>query len=36
MANGEAMHEKVVTALDAGTEVGMDEIQLMMVEEDQL
>jgi biopolymer transport protein ExbD len=36
MANGEAMHEKVVRALDAGTEVGMDEIQLMMVEEDQL
>jgi biopolymer transport protein ExbD len=35
MANGEAMHEKVVRALDAGTEVGMDEIQLMMVEEDQ-
>ena len=34
MANGEAMHEKVVRALDAGTEVGMDEIQLMMVEED--
>ncbi len=36
MANGEAMHEKVVRALDAGTEVGMDEIQLMMVDEDQL
>jgi biopolymer transport protein ExbD len=35
MANREALHEKVVTALDAGTEVGMDEVQLMMVDDDQ-
>jgi biopolymer transport protein ExbD len=32
-AHGDAMHEKVVTALDAGTEVGMEQVQLVTVEE---
>ncbi|MCH5376078.1 MAG: hypothetical protein JJ992_19075, partial [Planctomycetes bacterium] len=32
-ANGEALHEKVVAALDAGTEVGMEQVQLMTIEE---
>jgi biopolymer transport protein ExbD len=32
-AHGDSLHEKVVAALDAGTEVGMEEIQLMTVEE---
>ncbi len=32
-ASGEALHEKVVVALDAGTEVGMEQVQLMTVEE---
>lgn len=35
MANGEALHEKVVTALDAGAAVGINEVQLMTVEEDE-
>ena len=35
MANGEAFHEKVVTALDAGAAVGIDEVQLMTVEDDE-
>ena len=35
MANGEAFHEKVVAALDAGAAVGIDEVQLMTVEEDE-
>jgi biopolymer transport protein ExbD len=34
VANGEAFHEKVVTALDAGTAVGMEEVQLVTVEEE--
>jgi biopolymer transport protein ExbD len=34
-ANGDALHEKVVAALDAGSEVGMEEIQLQKVEEDE-
>jgi biopolymer transport protein ExbD len=34
-AHGEALHEKVVFALDAGTEVGMEQVQLMTVEETQ-
>lgn len=34
VANGEALFEKVVTALDSGTEVGMEEVQLITVEED--
>ncbi|NLX53958.1 MAG: hypothetical protein GXY58_02465 [Planctomycetaceae bacterium] len=35
MANNEALHERVVAALDAGSQVGMEEIQLMMVEENE-
>jgi biopolymer transport protein ExbD len=34
IANGEALHERVVTAVDAGNEVGMEEVQLLTVEED--
>jgi biopolymer transport protein ExbD len=34
-ANGDAEHQKVVAALDAGSEVGMEEIQLQKVEEDE-
>lgn len=34
IANGEARHERVVRALDAGTEVGMEDVKLMTVEED--
>jgi biopolymer transport protein ExbD len=32
-AHGDSLHEKVVVALDAGTEVGMEQVQLMTVEE---
>ncbi|MBC8869163.1 MAG: biopolymer transporter ExbD [Planctomycetes bacterium] len=32
-AHGDSLHEKVVSALDAGTEVGMEQVQLMKVEE---
>ena len=35
MANGEAFHERVVAALDAGAAVGIDEVQLMTVEDDE-
>ena len=35
MANMEAMHEAVVAALDAGSQVEMEQIQLMMVEENE-
>lgn len=35
MANNEALHERVVAAMDAGSQVGMEEIQLMMVEENE-
>ena len=34
VANGEALHEKVVTALDAGSDVGMEDVKLVTVEED--
>jgi biopolymer transport protein ExbD len=34
-ANGEALHERVVTAIDAGNDVGMDEVQLVTVEDDE-
>jgi len=34
LANGEAQHEHVVTALDAGAAVGMEEVKLVTVEED--
>ncbi|MFT5524509.1 MAG: biopolymer transport protein ExbD [Pirellulaceae bacterium] len=33
-ANIEALHEKVVSAIDAGSAVGMEEVQLMTVEDD--
>lgn len=35
MANVEALHKKVIAAMDAGSEVGMEEIKLMMVEENE-
>jgi biopolymer transport protein ExbD len=35
MANNEALHERVVAAMDAGSQVGMEEVQLMMVEENE-
>jgi biopolymer transport protein ExbD len=35
VANGEALHERVVTAIDAGNDVGMDEVQLVTVEQDE-
>ena len=34
MANGEARHEYVVKALDAGTDVGMEDVRLTTVEDD--
>lgn len=34
-AHGDALHEKVVTALDAGNEVGMDDVQLLTHEEEE-
>jgi biopolymer transport protein ExbD len=34
IANGEALHERVVTAIDSGNDVGMEEVQLLTVEED--
>jgi biopolymer transport protein ExbD len=33
-AHGDARHEKVVTALDAGNEVGMDDVTLLTYEEE--
>jgi biopolymer transport protein ExbD len=36
VAHGEARHERVVTAMDAGSEVGMEEVRLVTVEEDVL
>jgi len=35
-ANGDATHDKVVAALDAGTSVGMEEIRLLTYEEGDL
>jgi biopolymer transport protein ExbD len=35
VANGEATHDRVVTAMDAGTHVGMVSIKLVTVEEDE-
>ena len=35
IAHGDAIHSKVVAAMDAGTTVGMDGIKLMSVEEDE-
>lgn len=34
IANGEALHERVVTAIDSGNDVGMEEVQLLTVEDD--
>ena len=34
MAHGDAAHEKVVTAMDAGNDVGMEEVKLVTVEDD--
>jgi len=34
VAHGDALHEYVVAALDAGNDVGMDEVQLITVEDD--
>jgi len=34
IAHGDALHEKVVTALDAGTGLGMEQVKLVTVEED--
>jgi len=36
MAHGDAMHERVVMAMDAGTDVGMQDVKLVTVEDDQL
>ncbi|MHB8970356.1 MAG: ExbD/TolR family protein [Pirellulaceae bacterium] len=35
LANVEALHERVVAAMDAGSQVGMEEVQLMMVEDNE-
>jgi hypothetical protein len=35
IAHGNAWHEKVVLAMDAGTDVGMTEVKLVTVEDDQ-
>ena len=35
IAHGNAWHEKVVMAMDAGTDVGMTEVKLVTVEDDQ-
>ena len=35
IANGEALHERVVTAIDSGNDVGMEEVQLLTVEDDE-
>jgi biopolymer transport protein ExbD len=34
IAHGGALHERVVTAVDAGNDVGMEEVQLLTVEDD--
>ena len=36
MAHGDAVHEKVVMAMDAGTAVGMEDVKLVTVEDDSL
>jgi biopolymer transport protein ExbD len=35
LANGGATHERVVVAIDAGNDVGMEEVQLVTVEDDE-
>ena len=34
VANGDALHERVVTAIDAGNEIGMEEVQLATVDDE--
>ena len=34
LAHGDALHARVVAAIDVGTDVGMEEVQLLKVEED--
>jgi biopolymer transport protein ExbD len=34
IANGEAVHDRVVAAVDAGAEVGMEDVKLLTVEDD--
>ncbi len=36
MAHGDAHHEKIVDALDAGTAVGMENVKLVTVEDDEI
>ncbi len=36
MAHGDATHEKVVMAMDAGTAVGMEDVKLVTIEDDSL
>jgi biopolymer transport protein ExbD len=35
LASGEAQYERVVTAIDAGNDIGMEEVQLLNVEDDE-
>lgn len=35
-AHGDASHERVVTAMDAGTEVGLSQVQVMLTEQESL
>jgi biopolymer transport protein ExbD len=35
IANGEAIHDRVVAAVDAGAEVGMEDVKLLTVEDDE-
>jgi len=35
LAHGDALHGKVVTALDSGTEVGMEEVKLVTMEDEE-
>lgn len=35
-AHGDATHERVVTAMDAGTEVGLSQVQVMLTEQESL
>ncbi len=35
VAHGDARHERVITAMDAGTAVGMEDVKLVTVEEDE-
>jgi biopolymer transport protein ExbD len=35
VAHGDAVHERVVTAIDAGVSAGIDDVQLVSVEDDE-